>query len=409
MKVLIVTQWYPPEPWQIFAELAETLQEIGHSVEVLTAFPNWPAGKIYRGYHQRWRMRETINDVAVLRVPLYMNHSSSGVRRLANVGSFMLSVSVLGPVNLMKPDIIYAIQPPTTGLAARWLARFWRVPYIYDVQDMWPETLMESGFLRSRLALRLVSRLCNTVYADAAGIRVISEGFKDNLVGKRVQDRKIAVIPNWVDTTFYRPMNSDRSLLNQLGIEDHFSVMYGGSIGPPQDLGVIVEVASLLKNDHRFRFIIVGDGSDLQRLGMLSKSRDLENICFLGRKPRCDMPSLYAAADCLLLHLRDIPVHRITIPSKVYAYMACGKPIIAAVAGDTAKAVTGLGAGFSCLPGKPSEIVRVLTKMADLSVEMRRRLGDAGRHAAETLFSRRHVVEQISRLLQESVVSRKRD
>ena len=201
MRILILSQWYPPEPMKLLSDMAETLMEKGHDVVVLTGFPNWPEGRLYPGYKIKLRQKEMIGGVPVIRIPLYPNHSKSKIRRISNYLSFVITSSLLGVLFIQRPDIIHAIQPPTTCLPAWFLSRLWRIPFTYEVQDMWPETLEATGMMNNKKVLSLVSRFCDWSYRKADAIRVISPGFRENLIA-RVPPEKIHVISNWLIRIF---------------------------------------------------------------------------------------------------------------------------------------------------------------------------------------------------------------
>ena len=204
MRILIISQNYYPEPVNIWSELSESLQDKGHDVTVLTCFPNWPSGKLYPGYRIKLCQREIIGGVAVIRVPLYPYHGRSSLKRAFNYLSFMLASCVLGAWGMRRPDVIYAIQPPTTCFPAWFFSRIWQIPFMYDLQDMWPETLYATGMINNAKMLKMVTKYCDWTYRHADAIRVISSGFRSNLIKKGVAEDKIYLISNWVDTEFYR-------------------------------------------------------------------------------------------------------------------------------------------------------------------------------------------------------------
>ena len=168
VKILVLSQWYPPEPQSVVSDLAETLAEQGHDVSVLTGFPNWPSGRLYPGYRVRLLQRETMNGVPVSRVPLFPYHGRSAIGRVLNLASFCLAAIVVGPFAVKRPDVIHAIQPPTTCLPAWVLSRVWRVPFTYEVQDLWPDTLRATGMVSKGGTLGLVDRYCRWVRKAAA-------------------------------------------------------------------------------------------------------------------------------------------------------------------------------------------------------------------------------------------------
>jgi colanic acid biosynthesis glycosyl transferase WcaI len=408
MKILILTQWYPPEPQRLLLELALSLRDAGHEVTVLTGFPNFPAGELYPGYRLRFYQREQIEGVPVIRVPLYPDHSRSAMKRALNIVSFAVAAAVLGPWLTPKVDVIHVIHPPLTiGLPAWVLSRLKRVPFVYEIQDMWPETLRSTGLVRSDRVLGCIGRLAKWVYRRAAAIREISPGFRDNLVAKGVPAEKIRVISNWVDTDFYRPLKPEPQLAERLALAGRFNIMFAGMMGPAQGLETVVEAAALLGDLPDVQFVLVGDGNDLPRLKQLAEQRNLTNVRFLGRFPPEDMPGLYALADVLLIHLRDDPLFRITIPHKTFAYMASEKPVLAAVEGDVADVIRSAQAGLTCPSGNPAALADAARRFHAMSPVERNAMAANGRSAACELFSRAVIAKQLVEMHQ-AVVDRRR-
>ena len=354
MRILFLTQWYLPEPLTYQSDLAESLQALGHKVTVLTGFPNWPSGKLSPGYKMRLYQREVINGVQVLRVPLFPDHSRSTTRRAMNYMSFAMSASVLGPLIAPHCDVIHCNFPPVTLAAPLWLlSQRMRAPVTFEIQDIWPEALTATNMVNRRWALELVDRAAKWGYRKAAAIRVITQGFRDNLLSKGVPADKIHVISNWVDVDRYAPAEPDPQLARELGFSDRFNVMFAGTIGLPQGLGTILDAAPLLADLPAVRFVLVGDGVDSARLQALAAERKLANVVFLGRVPPKQMPKLYALADVLLVMLRDSPLFRITIPHKIFACMASAKPVLVTVEGDASALVLKAKAGLQCAPTTP--------------------------------------------------------
>ena len=400
MKVLILTQRYPPEPAVLLQELAQTLQGLGHQVIVLTGFPNYPSGRVYPGYRQSLWRRETLADVPVVRVPLYPDHGRSGMKRAVNYFSFALASSVLGPLLVSKPDVIFVYHPPlTVGLPAFWLSRLWRVPFVYQVQDMWPETLSATGMLTNKRVLNWIGNFARWVYSKAAALCAISPGFRQNLIAKGVSVDKVHTISNWIDTTFYRPVPRDAKLAMDLNLANKFNVMFAGNMGEAQGLQTVIEAAQLLHDLPDVQFVFVGDGIALPQLQEIVKQKNLTNVRFLGRYPESDMPALYSLADVLLVHLKDDPLFRITIPHKVFAYMASGKPILAAVAGDSAKIISDMGAGVPCTPESPAALASTVQGLYRMPRSDLERMAQNGLQAARSEYSRERLVRQIEAVL----------
>lgn len=404
MRVLILTQWYPPEPALLLQELAQTLQQLGHEVQVLTGFPNYPSGAVYAGYRVRPWQRETLAGVPLVRVALYPEHSKSALRRILNYISFALSASLLGPWLVRRPDVIFVYHPPLTiGWPAWVMGRLWRVPFVYQVQDMWPETLAATGMLHNPRAMAFVGALARRVYRCAAAILVISPGFRDNLLAKGVPGEKVHVVPNWANTETYRPRPPDASLATRLGLAGKFNVMFAGNIGEAQGLDTVLEAAALLSDEPGVQIVIVGDGIALEGLKRTAAARGVTNILFLGRYPADSMPGLYALADVLLVHLRDDPLFRITIPHKILAYMASGKPVLAAVSGDAADVVARAGAGVTCPPQHPPALAEAVRTLYTLLPSERAAMGFRGQQAVEREYGRGPLISQIETVLKSAV------
>jgi glycosyltransferase involved in cell wall biosynthesis len=407
MRILILTQWYPPEPAMLLQELAQSLQGRGHQVTVLTGFPNYPSGQLYPGYKVRLRQREMLAGVPVVRVPLYPEHSRSGLRRALNYVSFALSATLLGLWSTPRPDVMFVYHPPlTVGLPAYVLSRLWRRPFVYQIQDMWPETLAATGMFNNQRLLDWIGRMAGWVYRKAQAILVISPGFRENLLDKGVPAEKIHVVSNWVDPSTYYQAEPDPQLAQELGLAGRFNVMFAGNMGEAQGLEAVIEAARLLQADWQERpvegspqFVLVGDGIALSRLQELAAQHGLNNVRFLGRFPAQEMPRLYALADALLVHLKDAPLFRITIPHKTLAYLGAGRPVLAAVAGDVADLITGIGAGVTCPPSDPAALAAAVTSLQALPGGERRAMGDRGALAARTRFSRAALTGEIEAVL----------
>jgi glycosyltransferase involved in cell wall biosynthesis len=307
----------------------------------------------------------------------------------------------LGPALSPRVDIIHVIHPPLTiGFAAWTISRWHRVPFTYEIQDMWPETLVATGMVRQAWILKLIGWFALWVYSRATCIRVISPGFRRNLLSKGVSPSKVHVISNWVDTDFYRPVPSDRRVMERLGFTCKFVVLYAGTIGPAQGLDCIVEAAGQLCDLPDVFFAVFGEGIDRELLATKASARGLNNIRFYGFWPPDQMPGIYALADVLLIHLRDNPLFQITIPHKTFVYMAVGKPVLAAVSGDVADVITTAKAGITCAPDRPEALAESVRKLRAMSHEELTQMGLNGRSAAETSFGRKQLVASVASMLQ---------
>lgn len=401
MRIIILSQWYPPEPESKIHLLARDLAARTHQVTSVTGYPNYPSGQLYPGYRIHWRQWEYLDGVRVLRLPLYPSHDRSALKRAANYSSFAISASVLGPTLIGQADVMWVYHPPLTiGLPAWLISAARHVPFVFEIQDMWPETLAATGMFSSQSAANVLSAFARFVYRRAAAITVISPGFRQNLICKGVPAEKIQIMPNWADEDVFRPVPPDAALAAEYGFAGRFNVLFAGNMGSAQALDAVLDAASCLQEMPAIQFVFIGDGVDAGRLKASARERGLANVRFIGRQPAEQMPRFFALADALLVHLRRNPLFEITIPSKTIAYLACGRPIIAATAGDAAEVVRDAGAGLICPPEDPAALAARVRELYEMSPETRAALGEAGRQAHLRHYTRRALVDRYETLLE---------
>lgn len=377
-RILLITQWFDPEPTFKGLAFARALLKQGFEVEVLTGFPNYPGGKVYAGYKIKWLQREQIEGVHITRVPLYPNHSQSPIKRVLNYVSFAVSVVIYGLFMAKRADVIYAYHPPlTVGVAAsliRWLRR---TPLVYDIQDMWPDTLRATGMLGNERALAVVARACDWVYRRVDQIVVLSPGFKRLLMERGVPETKIDVIYNWADELAL--MSPTGCLPKDWPGADRFRIIFAGNMGKAQALDTVLEAASILKNrGSRVSFVLLGGGVEVTRLNAKAKDLSLENVVFLPPVPMAEVGVILAAADALLVHLRKDPLFQITIPSKTQAFMAMGKPVLMAVGGDAAELISQSNGGILCDPENAQALAESAQKLAMTDARTLVSMGESG-------------------------------
>lgn len=381
MKILFVTQWFDPEPTFKGLIFVKALVQRGHTVEVLTGFPNYPGGKTYPGFRIRPFQRDTVDGVSVLRVALYPSHDSSGLRRALNYISFAITASIAAMFLTRRADVAYVYHPPATiGLAAlvlRWLRR---TPVVLDVQDLWPDTLMATGMIRSKALLAAIGTWCELTYRLVTQIVVLSAGFRERLIACGVPRGKVEVIYNWCDENALTNSSGGLPKQEQAVLMNHLNVVFAGNLGLAQGLDTVLDAARIVASTHpHVQFVLVGGGIDLARLRTRVESEGIPNVIFLPRRPPEAMADVYFAADALLVHLRDEELFAITIPSKTQAYLLTGQPIIMGVRGDAADLVRRAEAGVACPPQNPEALADAVRSLADMSPADRRRLGENGR------------------------------
>ncbi|MHC8315355.1 glycosyltransferase family 4 protein [Pseudomonas sp. LB3P31] len=378
IRVLMFTQWFDPEPTFKGLVFARELVAQGFEVEVVTGFPNYPGGKLYPDYKMKLLQREVIDGVQVTRVPLYPSHGQSGVGRLLNYISFAASILLYGLFRAKKPDVIYAYHPPlTVGIATALVRFFRRVPVVYDVQDMWPDTLKATGMFSNEKLLKVVSRVCDWVYAHVDQIVVLSPGFKRLLIERGVPSQKIDVIYNWCAEDLVCSSSSNPPA--NFPETSAFRILFAGNMGKAQSLDTVIATAELLQEKgSEVAFIFLGGGVETARLAALAKSRRLDNVFFLPAVPMSEVGGYLSSADALLVHLKKDPLFTITIPSKTQAYMAAGKPILMAVDGDAADLVRDAECGVVSESDNPQALAGAVQDLIDVSVQGHKQMAENG-------------------------------
>lgn len=385
-RVLMITQWFDPEPTFKGLLLAKELKRHGYDVDVVTGFPNYPGGVLYDGYRVKAFHREEIDGIRVLRVPLYPSHDGSGFRRALNYITFALSASV-GVLAMRRPDVAYVYHPPATvGIPALVLKAVKGVPYIYDVQDLWPDTLAATGMMNHPVPLRIVGLGMNLIYRSAERIVVLSDGFQKALSERSIPPRRIEVIPNWAHEDQIDPSFAPLRAVD-LGFEGKFTVTFAGNMGKGQALGTVLSAAKLLGDEERLRFLLVGGGVEFENLKHLASESHLTNVQFMPRRPPSEIGEILALSDALLVHLRNDPLFSITIPSKTQAYLLAGRPILMGVRGDAAEIVTEAGAGMCFEPENPQDLARVVRELMALNDSQLCEMGRAGQRFYEERMS----------------------
>lgn len=379
MKIAFITQWYDPEVGSaaIPGAVVRALQARGHDVEVITGFPNYPTGRLYDGYRLRPYARETVRGVRVHRVPLYPSHDASAVRRILNFLSFMLSATLMAPFLARRCQVALVYSTPATvGLVGIALRALLRRPFVLYIQDLWPDTVTATGMLPGwlvRPAEWVLHRFCNRVYRSAAHIAVISPGMKAILVGRGVPTSKIDVIYNWVDEQLFRPVPA-----HPQG-DGPFDVMYAGSIGPVQGLDVAIRALALLRPDEDVRLRLIGTGAQVPALQRLADELGVaDRLSFEGPRPVAEMSELMASARLQLVCLKDDPLFHFTMPSKIQAILASGRPVITCAPGDVASLTEASGAGWAVGPGDAAGLAEAFRTARSLSPRELDELGKAG-------------------------------
>ncbi len=381
--------------------MAQALHERGHDVTVLTGLPQYPNGVRYPGYSLRPWQHDKLGAVPVLRMAGYAYHGRSVLRRCANFAAFALAAVLARPL-LKRPQVIYVWHPPLSiGVAGWLLARLMRVPFVYDVQDIWPDVIVAAGLLQNRRAIRALEALERFVYRRATSILAPNDRARAVLIAKGASPERMFVTPHWVDGELARQGTpAERAAAREShGWRDRFVVLFAGNMGIAQDLPNVVKAAALL-TDSRILLVFAGEGTARRDLEHLASDTGVaDRTVFLGWRPHEQIPALMAAADALLVHLSDSSVFEAVVPTKTVAYLAAGRPIVMAARGAAADLVESTETGVVVAPGEPARLAAALDALAQLDEGTRAAMGARGRARFEDTFAKDVVVPQYEAVL----------
>jgi colanic acid biosynthesis glycosyl transferase WcaI len=359
VRILLLTPFYAPDlgpSASLYEMLSEELVRLGHEVSVISAVPHYPSGRVPDGFRGRWARREQRNGVDVTRVWVPSVDRSRLALRL--LGFLCYQVLAACAALHRRCDVVIASSPAfEIALPLFVLAFLRRLPLLYSVHEMYPEVGVALGIFRWRALIRLVDWLERRCCRRAALVRVLSEGYRKMLRAKGLPSEKLAVIWDWVDPDFIRPLPRRNSFSMRWGIEDAFVVMYAGNLGPTQGLETVLEAAELLAGETSIRFVLVGDGASRADLEKRANAKGLTNVLFAPFQPRALLPEVLASANVSLLTLKK-GLGADSVPSKLYSILASSRPVVAAVdeGTDIAKLVNEAGCGLRIPPEDPEAL-----------------------------------------------------
>jgi glycosyltransferase involved in cell wall biosynthesis len=409
VRILIVTQYFWPENFRI-NDLALGLQENGHQVEVLTGIPNYPGGKFFRGYGYFNKRKDNFNGLKVIRAPLIPRGNGSGLRLAFNFISFAFFASLTGSMLCRgKFDLIFVYEPSpiTVGLPAIVLKKVKSAPVMFWMQDLWPESLSATGAVRSKIAIKLVELLVRLLYKGFDRILAQSRAFISPIMRLGGKPGRILYYPNSAEE-LYQPLEIGKSAPERAVMPDGFCITFAGNIGAAQGFGTILRAAEQLKNHKDIHWVIIGDGRMFPWVQQQVQTMGLKDtVHLLGRYPTESMPRFFALSDVLLVTLKKDPIFSLTIPSKVQSYLACAKPVIAALDGEGARIIEEAGAGLTCPAENPQALADAVLKMYTIPQNHRKNMGDSGRRYFEKNFKREILLSRLEGWMRELTGNRK--
>ena len=398
MKILIISQYFWPETFRI-TEVVQSLRDLGHEVTVLTGQPNYPDGVVLPGYSAA-SLRIQIHDgLTIFRVPVVPRGNGSALRLALNYLSFVVSAAVFGPWLLrgcrVDAILVYAPSPILQVIPAVWLKWVKGAKLVTWVQDLWPESLVATKFVRNQHILGAVSAIVRWIYRRNDLLLVPSQAFVEPVV--RMAGRTpVAYHPNPGELAFTKP-DTDRACPLQL--ESGFNIVFAGNLGTVQALDTVLAAAQLLRGEPDVRFVLVGSGSRSEWLQQETRRLGLDNVRMPGRFPPSDMPGILAQASAVLVSLVRDPIMSQTVPSKVQAYLAAGTPIIASLDGEGSRVVIEAGAGVACPAEDAQALADAVRQLRDASPEERQRMARCGRLYYEQHFEPKLLARRLAQFL----------
>ncbi len=402
MRILYLSQYFPPEmgaPSARVYELSRRWVKKGDRVTVLTGFPNHPTGIIpeeYRGYRF---LEEEKDGIRVVRTYIFAAPNKGFFKRVLSYLSFMCSAVIQGTRKVGKQDIIIATSPQFfVGIAGFIISRLKRIPFVFEVRDLWPESIVQLGQLNNRLIIRFLEWIEMKLYRHAVHIVGVADSTVTILTGRGIAPEKISIIKNGVDLHLFDGKRDTEALKKKYGFDGKFVVSYIGTHGLSHALDKVLQTAELLKENEDILFLLVGEGAEKENLMRQAREKQLTNVRFLNQIGKKQLPDYYGLSDVILVTLRDLPLFRSVIPSKIFEIMAMARPIIISVDGESRELVEKAAAGIFC---KPEDPVMLKEKILELkgNPQLCQTLGRNGRAFVQAHFDRNKLADRYQQLL----------
>ena len=409
MKILYISQYFPPEmgaPAARASELARHWVEAGHEVCVLTGFPNHPTGVVPEEWRPRLRRltyHENVGGISVYRTWLWPLPNRRAHERMRNYASFCISAALRG-LNLPRPDVVIASSPQLlVGLSGWWISFTRQIPFVFEVRDLWPESLAAVGASgEDSLLIKFLSKVAGFLYEKSDLIVVVSPAFKDHLIQRwHVRSEKIAVVENGVEADLFAPAAATitDTVRRELAAESKFLVCYIGTMGNAHGLETLLDAAAKLQNKNPdLLFLLIGEGAEKEKVKALAQIRGLANVRFLDQQPREKIPAFISASDVCLVLLKKTDVFKTVIPTKMLEFMSCSRPVILGVEGQARQILEEAGAGLTIEPENSEALVAAIHQLKT-DPEFGKKLGEKGREYIIRNFSRARTAKKYIEVL----------
>lgn len=406
-SILVLSQYFPPEtgapPTRVDA-LTKRWADAGHDVTVLTSAPDYPEGEIYEGYENKWLQREERDGVTVYMTKTLPASTEGFLQRALKFVWFML-VSVLVGIRVAKPDVVIATSPqPFIGVSGWLIALVRRATFVFEIRDLWPETIEDMSSLNSTVLLTLLDLLITFIYRRADKIAVVSKGFYPTLRSKGVDETDIWFHPNGVEPDFFTHTGDQWEIGDDIRqtLDDHFVISHVGTIGRTHGLEVVVDAAERIADESGYDdvlFVLVGYGANKAKLEQLVDEREIDNVLFVDRRPMSEVPDFLALTDVSLVHVKDRELTRASMPFKMFEAMASGNPIALGVYGESERIIEAATAGLVFEPENGTQFAECIRELYD-DPDLRERLGENGANYVRGHFSWDSIAEEYRRNLE---------
>ncbi|MFZ5605949.1 MAG: glycosyltransferase family 4 protein [Pseudomonadota bacterium] len=402
MRILFLSDNFPPEgnaPATRLYEHATRWVRTGHEVTVITCAPNFPEGKLFAGYRNAWRQVEWMDGIRVVRVKTYITVNEGFLKRTLDYLSFMLMATVMSLFE-RRPDVVVATSPQFFCALAGWMVGVlkWR-PFVFELRDLWPASIVAVGTLRNPFMIGLLERLELFLYRRADAIVAVTGAFPKNLTLRGIAAEKIHVVINGVDLERYQPRERDAALARKFDLEGRFVAGYIGTLGLAHALPKVLEAAELLRDRADIAFFFAGSGAARARVEQMVFERNLHNVRLIPRQPKEAMPALWSLCDLAIVPLLDTPLFATVIPSKMFEAMGMGVPILMSLPeGEATGIVRATGSGVCVPPENPPAMAAEIARLADAPAEMARLRRQA--RAAAPQFSRETLAQRMLAVLE---------
>ena len=406
MHILFISHYFPPEvnaPASRTHEHCRHWIELGHQVTVVTGVPNHPVGVLFGGYENKWIQEERVDGIRVIRSWMYLTPNQGFLHRTIAYLLFA-ATAVLASFRAERADVVIATSPQFfVGVAGATVARLRRRPFVLEIRDLWPDSIIQLGEMKRGLLVRLLEKIETALYRSATGIVVNTEAFIDHIAARGVDRSRIELVYNGIDPRLFQPRPRDDTLLRKHGLEEKFLVAYIGTLGLAHGLMTLIDAAERLRDRPDIHFVLIGDGAARRGLAEAIERRRLDNVSLMGLRPRSEIPGWISSMDALVVMLRDLEIFTTVIPSKIFEFLAQERPVVvSAPKGEIRRLVESAKAGLCIDAERPEPLIEAILEIEENPEEAATR-ARAGREWVESNFARDDLAHKMLRFVEQSM------